>query len=136
MGIASHPEIPKEDRAFGSKIDNSYQGWDNPFRPEGELSHDAEEILKLWKEGKRDFSLLLKAKEGENNEMMDPDDETDSMNHVDQSLTDCKEPLLNSTNTQQNGKAAKNGTMTNNKAHLDLKTSSVAPPLKSEKANV
>ena len=65
---------------------SSYQGWDNPFRPEGELSHDAEDIVKLWKEGKRDFSLLLKAKEDENNEM-DPD-ETDSLNQT--SLTDCK----------------------------------------------
>jgi hypothetical protein len=46
-------------------IFSSYQGWDNPFRPEGEISHDAEEILRLWKEGKRDFSLLLKDKEGD-----------------------------------------------------------------------
>merc|ERR1712008_229242 len=88
------------------------------------------DIVKLWKEGKRDFSLLLKAKEDENNEM-DPD-ETDSMNQT--SLTDCKEPLLNSTHTQQNGKSAKNGTMSNNKNGLDkVKTSSMAPPLKSEK---
>merc|ERR1712012_179064 len=122
--IASHPEIPKESRAFRTKIDNSYQGWDNPFRPEGELSHDAEDIVKLWKEGKRDFSLLLKAKEDENNEM-EPD-ETDSLNQT--SLTDCKEPLLNSTHTQQNGKSAKNGTMANNKNGLDIKTSTMAPP--------
>merc|ERR1712183_31318 len=130
--ISSHQEHPRgEDRTFGTKIDNSYQGWDNPFRPEGELSHDAEDIVKLWKEGKRDFSLLLKAKEDENNEILDPD-ETDSMNQT--SLTDCKEPLLNSTHTQQNGKAAKNGTMSNNKNGLDkVKTSSMAPPLKSEK---
>ena len=31
---------------------SSYEGWDNPFRPEGELSHEAEELLKLWKQGK------------------------------------------------------------------------------------
>lgn len=131
--ISSHQHHPKdEDRTFGTKIDNSYQGWDNPFRPEGELSHDAEDIVKLWKEGKRDFSLLLKAKEDENNEM-DPD-ETDSLNQT--SLTDCKEPLLNSTHTQQNGKSAKNGTMSNNKNGLDIKTSTMAPPSKPEKANL
>ena len=31
---------------------SSYEGWDNPFRPEGELSHEAEELLRLWKQGK------------------------------------------------------------------------------------
>ena len=24
----------------------SYEGWDNPFRPDGEISHEAEELLK------------------------------------------------------------------------------------------
>lgn len=43
---------PDEDHAFRTKIDSSYEGWDNPFRPEGELSHEAEELLRLWKEGK------------------------------------------------------------------------------------
>ena len=31
---------------------SSYEGWDNPFRPDGEISHEAEELLKLWKEGR------------------------------------------------------------------------------------
>ena len=47
-----------------------------------------------------------------------------------------KEPLLNSTHTQQNGKSAKNGTMSNNKNGLDIKTSTMAPPSKPEKANL
>lgn len=69
--VNSHPhvtisqEIPKEDRAFRTKIDNSYQGWDNPFRPEGELSHDAEEILRLWKQGKLKNADWLLHKEGQ-----------------------------------------------------------------------
>ena len=29
----------------------SYEGWDNPFRPDGEISHEAEELLKQWKRG-------------------------------------------------------------------------------------
>ena len=59
---------------------SSYQGWDNPFRPEGELSHDAEEILRLWKDGKlKDFSLLLKASSSNNNSAdMDKADEVDN----------------------------------------------------------
>ena len=31
---------------------SSYEGWDNPFQPEGEISRDADELLRLWKEGK------------------------------------------------------------------------------------
>jgi len=29
-----------------------YEGWDNPFRDEGEVSRDADRILRLWKEGR------------------------------------------------------------------------------------
>merc|ERR1712008_488855 len=98
-----------EDRIFGTKIDNSYQGWDNPFRPEGEISHDAEEILRLWKEGKRDFSLLLKDKEGDEYDEEENKNELHSMNASDE-LDSGKEPLLNNgIGTQQNGKATKNG---------------------------
>eukprot|EP00095_Tigriopus_kingsejongensis_P010903 maker-scaffold348_size200312-snap-gene-0.29 protein:Tk10903 transcript:maker-scaffold348_size200312-snap-gene-0.29-mRNA-1 annotation:"hypothetical protein DAPPUDRAFT_113413" len=43
---------PHEDNAFRTKIDSSYEGWDNPFRPEGQLSHEAEELLRLWRAGK------------------------------------------------------------------------------------
>ena len=28
-----------------------YEGWDNPFRAEGEISHDAELMLALWRQG-------------------------------------------------------------------------------------
>ena len=31
---------------------SSYEGWDNPFRPEGQISHEAEELLRLWRAGK------------------------------------------------------------------------------------
>lgn len=132
----SHPHVTissehvrGEDRTFGTKIDNSYQGWDNPFRPEGELSHDAEEILRLWKEGRRDFSLLLnEAKEDEDEDEDEADDE--NKNEMNNANNDFKEPLLNS--TQQNGKASKN-----NKSIVDVKTTSVTPPpLKSEMVSV
>ena len=29
-----------------------YEGWDNPFREEGEVSQDAQTIIRLWREGK------------------------------------------------------------------------------------
>jgi len=131
-----------EDRIFGTKIDNSYQGWDNPFRPEGEISHDAEEILKLWKEGKRDFSLLLKDKEEYDEE--ENKNSLDSMDHsIDASdeLDSGKEPLLNNGSgmgIQQNGKVTKNGqngVKNNNKTSLvDVKTTSVQQ--KSEKVTL
>ena len=60
-------------------IFSSYQGWDNPFRPEGEISHDAEEILRLGKEGKRDFSWLLKDKEGDEYDKEENKNELDSL---------------------------------------------------------
>lgn len=41
-----------DDDQFISFCSSYYEGWDNPFRPEGELSHEAEELLRLWKEGK------------------------------------------------------------------------------------
>jgi len=135
-----------EDRIFGTKIDNSYQGWDNPFRPEGEISHDAEEILRLWKEGKRDFSLLLKDKEGDEYDEEENKNELDSMDHsmnASDELDSGKEPLLNNGSaigTQQNGKATKNGQngvkkTNNNKTSLvDVKTTSVQQ--KSEKVTL
>lgn len=135
-----------EDRIFGTKIDNSYQGWDNPFRPEGEISHDAEEILRLWKEGKRDFSLLLKDKDGDEYDEEENKNELDSMDHsmnASDELDSGKEPLLNNGSgigTQQNGKAIKNGQngvkkANNNKTSLvDVKTTSVQQ--KSEKVTL
>jgi len=130
--ISSHHDMAKnEDRNFGTKIDNSYQGWDNPFRPEGELSHDAEEILRLWKEGKlKDFSLLLKAKEDKNG----PDSLDGGQDHS----SDNDPLLLNnshehgpSNGVMKNGSSGKNGIITDN-----VKTSQMPPPLKSEKVTV
>ncbi len=37
---------------LSSRSSYDYEGWDNPFRPEGELSHEAEELLRMWREGK------------------------------------------------------------------------------------
>ena len=31
--------------------DEDEEGWENPFQPEGEVSQDAELILRLWKGG-------------------------------------------------------------------------------------
>ena len=35
----------------------SEEGWENPFQPEGEVSQDAEMILRLWKGGNLDTDL-------------------------------------------------------------------------------
>ena len=67
---------------FFSLFYSSYQGWDNPFRPEGELSHDAEEILRLWKEGRRDFSLLLNEAKEDDEDEEDDDENKNEMNNA------------------------------------------------------
>ena len=36
---------------FPLRYFRSYEGWDNPFRPDGEISHEAEELLRQWKRG-------------------------------------------------------------------------------------
>ena len=105
---------------------STYQGWDNPFRPEGELSHDAEEILRLWKDGKlKDFSLLLKAGGGGNN---NPDqDKEDEVDNTTKAM--AKEPLLKN-GTPQNGQS---------KNLVDSSKSSMAAqqqPLRSEKVKI
>ena len=47
---------------------SSYEGWDNPFRPEGEISHDAEELLRLWRLGKLDEQNKNNLQSDNNNE--------------------------------------------------------------------
>ena len=73
---------------------SSYEGWDNPFRPEGELSADAEEILRLWKEGK---PLRLES-EAEDDDATDSDFKATELMKNDKNHNDC-EPLL----SHQNG---------------------------------
>jgi hypothetical protein len=111
---------------------SSYQGWDNPFRPEGELSNDAEEILRLWKEGKlKDMALLLK---DHNNANMEDDDDNGSGNDVvDNNST--KQPLLQHHQNGDGKASSKNG---NPKQLVDIKSSSVnqQQPLKSEKVTI
>ena len=47
---------------------SSYEGWDNPFRPEGEISHDAEELLRLWRLGKLEEQNRKNSQSNNNNE--------------------------------------------------------------------
>ena len=75
-------------------ISSSYEGWDNPFQPEGEISRDADELLRLWKEGKLKGAGLNGVipsspdpPPSSNTGLPDPSDET------------AKTPLLTDTNT-------------------------------------
>ena len=73
---------------------SSYEGWDNPFRPEGEISHDADELLRLWKEGK----LALK------NGGLDASDHDQQQQLPTSSLdSEVKTPLISQTETSING---------------------------------
>ena len=97
---------------------SSYQGWDNPFRPEGELSADAEEILRLWKEGK---PLLLEAEA--NSEESEPNSILKSEKENNQHHNDS-EPLL----SHQNGMNGKK---------MEVKSASPRPqPSRAEKVNI
>ena len=46
---------------------SSYEGWDNPFRPEGEISLEADELLRLWKQGKLDEKSRKASTQSNNN---------------------------------------------------------------------
>ena len=74
-------------RIFRSKTFQDEE-WDNPFQPEGEVSHDADLIIQLWKGGKltesEDLqqnleSLALSEKESE----IDDDSDRESNENVD-----------------------------------------------------
>jgi len=67
--VDSYPEghLPIGDVAYRSKqIRSEYEGWDNPFRAEGEVSQDADIIIQLWRENrlKGDLATLLRSKGG------------------------------------------------------------------------
>ena len=79
---------------------SSYEGWDNPFRPEGELSADAEEILRLWKEGK---PLRLDSEVEEDDDATDSDFKATELMKNDKNHNDC-EPLLSHNQNGINGK--------------------------------
>ena len=77
---------------------SSYEGWDNPFRPEGEISHDADELLRLWKEGK----LALKNGGGGGLDASDHDQQQQQLptSSLD---SEVKTPLISQTETSING---------------------------------
>ena len=108
---------------------SSYQGWDNPFRPEGELSNDAEEILRLWKEGKlKDFSLLLKANNNSSaNEPSDKAEATDDVDNTKAATATSSEPLLKngsaSAGPSQNGSSVKSNHYQNSNQSQPLRSS-------------
>ena len=108
---------------------SSYQGWDNPFRPEGELSNDAEEILRLWKEGKlKDFSLLLKANNNSSaNEPSDKAEATDDVDNTKAAAATSSEPLLKngsaSAGPSQNGSSVKSNHYQNSNQSQPLRSS-------------
>ena len=70
---------------------SAYEGWDNPFRPEGEISHEADELLRMWKEGK----LTLKQN----------DEAGSGADHEQPNSLDCevKTPLISQTDKSING---------------------------------
>ncbi len=107
---------------------SSYQGWDNPFRPEGELFHDAEEILRLWKEGKlRDIDILSKDSRSPEAELLLASGESPTGNDGTDSAV-----IANGNSSSSN----KNGTTAASKSVVaEVTTHKVASSTKAEKAD-
>lgn len=100
---------------------SSYQGWDNPFRPEGELSHDAEEILRLWKAGKlKEVSSILQAAAEELQDEVDNRKEKKN----DDDNNKAQQPFF------QNGKQQQIKNGQSKPVPMDVKTSSSSQPQK------
>lgn len=55
---------------FNSFLSYSVEGWDNPFRPDGDLSKEADQIVELIKEGKPINDETLRSKSPSVNEPM------------------------------------------------------------------
>ena len=79
-----------------------YEGWDNPFRPEGELSLEAEELLRLWKQGRLTKEGGIETEES-----------------VADGTTDLKKSQANGNNNNNNGGGG--NTSSNGKAVVEVK---------------
>ena len=92
---------------------SSYEGWDNPFRPEGEISHDAEELLRLWRLGKLEEQNRKNSQSNNNNDkIMTPKDTPKHTNGqvASSNLDDASEPLLKHNGEHKNGVAPSGST--------------------------
>lgn len=85
---------------------SSYEGWDNPFRPEGEISHDAEELLKLWRLGKLEEQNRKNSQSNNNNN--DSTSKTETPSHTNGQVTTSNLENTSGSLPQQNG-GHKNG---------------------------
>jgi len=92
--ITISEDLPTKDP---NNIDSSYEGWDNPFRPEGEISHEADELLRLWKEGKLNLQNGTAGTEGtDQNSTSDPETSLDASGDPANGTDPVKTPLLSS----------------------------------------
>ena len=92
---------------------SSYEGWDNPFRPEGEISNDAEELLRLWRLGKLEEQSRKNSQSNNNNDKnMTPKGTPKHTNGqvASSNLDDASEPLLKQNGEHKNGVAPSGST--------------------------
>ena len=97
---------------------SSYEGWDNPFRPEGEISHDAEELLRLWRLGKLEEQNRKNSQSNNNNDDKSPGNERHTNGQL--SNVSNQESPLQKNGGHKNGVAATGGGTT-----LDVKRETV-----------
>ena len=108
---------------------SSYEGWDNPFRPEGEISHDAEELLRLWRLGKLDDQSRKNSQSCNNNDKIvtpkgtpkHTNGKVANSNNTD----DASEPLLAQNGSHKNGVSSATASTTNTSSTFEVKRETV-----------
>ena len=108
---------------------SSYEGWDNPFRPEGEISHDAEELLRLWRLGKLEDQSRKNSQSCNNNDKIvtpkgtpkHTNGKVANSNNTD----DASEPLLAQNGSHKNGVSPATASTTNTSSTFEVKRETV-----------
>ena len=108
---------------------SSYEGWDNPFRPEGEISHDAEELLRLWRLGKLEDQSRKNSQSCNNNDKIvtpkgtpkHTNGKVANSNNTD----DASEPLLAQNGNHKNGVSPAAASTTNTSSTFEVKRETV-----------
>ena len=109
---------------------SSYEGWDNPFRPEGEISHDAEELLRLWRLGKLEEQNRKNSSQSNNNNDRNATPKgtpkhTNGKVANSNNTDDASEPLLAQNGSHKNGVTPAAGSTTNTSSTFEVKRETV-----------
>ena len=100
---------------------SSYEGWDNPFRPEGEISHDAEELLRLWRLGKLEEQNRKNSQSNNNVTPKSTPKHSNGKVANGNNTDDASEPLLTINGGHKNGVSPTSGSTANASSTFEVK---------------